>query len=144
MARCPSCNRFVSLELSDEPEVNVATYDAESDTLTFEARLVRMCAECGEEMSEATVSFEKVYKPDYFDPPMPQWVSDLGVIEDLECEVSANEQTHPTRRRDVFYGVEGTVTIAAESEDGNQTWTGVIDLAGDEGGVEKDDFESLV
>lgn len=53
--RCPSCGKFVSFDVDVEPE---ETGDPEYDgtTLTVEVRRVLTCAECGDELKEA--SFE--------------------------------------------------------------------------------------
>jgi len=54
--RCPDCNRFVSY---DEPEAEVDSYNFSEKQLTAEVRIVLKCAECGEELKEATKTFEK-------------------------------------------------------------------------------------
>lgn len=65
--RCPDCNKFVSLEMQD-PEVECldATTDAPADaqsertfTITGSVRVVRCCAECGQEMKEANLDIEQ-------------------------------------------------------------------------------------
>src|SRR4030067_1601736 len=47
--RCPSCEKFVSLEIG-EPEDNGLALDG--DTLSGEVRLALTCAECSEEMKD--------------------------------------------------------------------------------------------
>ena len=54
--RCPDCNRFVSY---DEPEAEIDSYNFSEKQLTAEVRIVLKCAECGEELKEATKTFEK-------------------------------------------------------------------------------------
>lgn len=54
--RCPDCNKFVGLDFGD-PEVQSLEVD-DSGTITCEVRIVRCCAECGQEMKEATLSME--------------------------------------------------------------------------------------
>jgi hypothetical protein len=65
--RCPDCAKFVSLELQD-PEVSnldvaVDNVDAETKevqfTITGNVRIVRTCAECSNELKEATLDIEQ-------------------------------------------------------------------------------------
>ena len=56
MARCSSCNKFVSFDES-EPEVNNLEVD-EDGHVTAEVRIVNACAECGEELTEANLEAE--------------------------------------------------------------------------------------
>lgn len=57
MPRCPSCEKFVSLEFAEieEPEASDETSDG---TLAVQVRLVRTCAECGDEMKTAELEIE--------------------------------------------------------------------------------------
>jgi len=50
--RCPDCNKFVSLEFQP-PEVDDLEYDGQNVTGTV--RLTRTCAECSQELKEATL-----------------------------------------------------------------------------------------
>lgn len=50
--RCPDCQKFVSLEFQD-PEVE--SIEIEGLTVTAMVRIVRVCAECSQEMKEATL-----------------------------------------------------------------------------------------
>ena len=50
MARCPSCNRFVGVEIQ-EPEVQ--ELDFNDGEINLSVRLVKCCSECGEELAEA-------------------------------------------------------------------------------------------
>lgn len=59
--RCPDCERFVSLEPSDEGEFTIDPEVDEVGNITAEFRLVVTCAECGGEMKEASVEI-------YIDP----------------------------------------------------------------------------
>lgn len=58
--RCPDCNKFVGLELQDPEDVLLDVSDSlDGETLnlsvTMTARIVRNCAECGQEMKEASL-----------------------------------------------------------------------------------------
>lgn len=65
--RCPDCNKFVRLEMSD-PDVESleVTHVGEADdpkdgevfSVQASVRIVRCCAECGTEMKEATLDME--------------------------------------------------------------------------------------
>jgi hypothetical protein len=58
--RCPDCSKFVGLELQDPEDVSLdvsSTLDGETLHLSVSmtARVVRNCAECGQEMKEASL-----------------------------------------------------------------------------------------
>jgi len=50
MARCTDCNKFVSLELGDNPDMNIDI--DEEGVITGDVTITRNCAECGTEMKE--------------------------------------------------------------------------------------------
>jgi hypothetical protein len=67
--RCPDCNKFVSLEMS-EPEVSnleveyTPGHDADNTPIhefhiTGQVRIARTCAECGQDMKEYTFDIEQ-------------------------------------------------------------------------------------
>jgi hypothetical protein len=50
MARCNDCNRFVSMELGDSPDL---TLDVDADgVVSGDVTITRNCAECGTELKE--------------------------------------------------------------------------------------------
>jgi hypothetical protein len=53
--RCPDCNKFVSLELGEEPE---AELEVSEGVVSGSVRLVRNCADCNTELKEATFEVE--------------------------------------------------------------------------------------
>jgi hypothetical protein len=62
--RCPNCQKFVSLEMQ-EPEVSDlnVTYTgdvayAKTFSITGSVRIVRTCADCGQELKDATLDIE--------------------------------------------------------------------------------------
>jgi hypothetical protein len=66
--RCPSCSKFVSYDTDVEPEEQG---DAELDgtSLTVSYRRVLACAECGDELKEATIEVAAdIDFPDGIDP----------------------------------------------------------------------------
>jgi hypothetical protein len=51
--RCPSCNKFVPFDTDSEPEVDI---DIDADgSVSGTVRIVNTCAECGEELKEASL-----------------------------------------------------------------------------------------
>lgn len=61
--RCPDCNKFVSLELADEPEVEVVQCEDTGDgkaTLTLNVTLTKVCAECGTELQTGQTDVDVV------------------------------------------------------------------------------------
>lgn len=72
--RCPSCEKFVSMEMQDPEQENIeieadalspeeaaelsAAGDSSTATVRASYRIVRACADCGEELKEATLEME--------------------------------------------------------------------------------------
>ncbi len=56
--RCPTCEKFVSLEPNEDPEWNSDPEIDEDGAVTGELRVVLNCAECGEEMKETTIELD--------------------------------------------------------------------------------------
>ncbi len=60
--RCPDCNKFVSLETQD-PEIELEIDDDGADsttaTISGSVRVVRQCADCGTEMTEANFDIDE-------------------------------------------------------------------------------------
>ncbi|MBU1457050.1 MAG: hypothetical protein KKD01_20235, partial [Proteobacteria bacterium] len=55
--RCPDCNKFVGMDVDNEPEGNGFDIDDEG-VLTDSVRIVNVCADCGTELKEANVDLE--------------------------------------------------------------------------------------
>jgi hypothetical protein len=55
--RCDQCNKFVSYDEAD-PEVNILEI-SDDGTVTAEVRIVNTCAECGQDLKEATFDFSE-------------------------------------------------------------------------------------
>jgi hypothetical protein len=97
--RCPSCCRFVALDTDVEPELDLA---ASADGVSVSARIINACAECGEELREATLEMHCEV--------------DLAAHEDHELEASAEaERTSRTEGRGrgtkTFYGCSGVAVV---------------------------------
>jgi hypothetical protein len=57
MARCPDCNKFVSYDTDQEPEVDV---DIDEDgQVTGSIRIFDACSECGTELRETTLDISE-------------------------------------------------------------------------------------
>lgn len=54
MARCSSCNKFVSVE-QQEPEFEEVEFDPDSNEATCSVRIVDACPECSTEIREASL-----------------------------------------------------------------------------------------
>lgn len=54
--RCPSCEKFVGLDMAD-PEPEEPSLDEEG-TVTITVRIVRTCSDCGDELKGATLEME--------------------------------------------------------------------------------------
>ena len=55
MARCPDCNRFVGIEMSD-PEIDSS--EVNDNTIEGTVHLTKTCSECSMELAEAYPEFE--------------------------------------------------------------------------------------
>ena len=58
--RCPNCNKFVGLEMG-EPEWSQSLDITEEGEVSGEVRIARNCAECGDEMKEASFEIEESF-----------------------------------------------------------------------------------
>jgi len=112
--RCPNCEKFVSLETED-PEIQSDEISGDEDegyAVIGEVRIVRICADCSEELKEAILEFE-IGCPEGFDPET--WEYDLSV------DSSERRGTHNKRGRVIlnsryqkaYYGAEITVTFTS-------------------------------
>lgn len=54
--RCPDCNKFVSFDSEQEPELDLTVDD--EGVVTGTARIVNCCEQCGQELKEATLDVE--------------------------------------------------------------------------------------
>ncbi len=65
--RCPDCNKFVSLNCEEEPEIEEIELTENDDSISFttSARIVNTCEDCGTEMKEANLDFEGEFDFDF-------------------------------------------------------------------------------
>ena len=95
MPRCPTCEKMVSLEMGD---IEVSDEEYAAGKLTASVRIVRTCADCSEEMKEAT--FEVDEEVEFCD------------TEDKKHEVTVEAELEPLeegggRYKKSFYGAVG-------------------------------------
>lgn len=103
--RCGNCNRFVSMDMAD-PAVDSIEVDADGNV---EARIsiVRTCAECGDELKEATLDLVELIEP----PPEDQAQGEDGhELEVEETGVDAIEKGGG-RYQKSFFGAEVAFTV---------------------------------
>ena len=103
MARCPDCNKFVSLE-AQEPEADLQVdYAEDVIVISGDVRCVMACTDCGTELREA--SFRVEVDQDHSCPlPEPElsW--------DVSLETSERTEGRGRGMR-TWRGYEGSVTI---------------------------------
>jgi DnaJ-class molecular chaperone len=85
--RCPQCNKFVSFDTDAEPEEESTDVDGTDFTATY--RRVLMCAECGDELKEASIELTHDFDDAIEEPDN---VKDCdacdgeGTVKDKDCE----------------------------------------------------------
>lgn len=113
--RCGSCNKFVSFDSNTEPETEDFKVDDDGN-VTGTVRIVNTCADCGEELKEASLDVEE--------EPLPDVKSHLDEEKEheLELEVDSSERTERSegkgRGTRTFYGasVSYTVTCSCDAD----------------------------
>lgn len=122
--RCPDCNKFVGLENGDlEADLSVES-DGDKGTVTGTVRVVRNCAECGQELKEANFDVDES-----FDIPEAH----RGEDHDLDVEVLDEEVTESGGGRyaknNVGYSLTAAVTCNCEAAQKAGEPVAEIDLA---------------
>jgi hypothetical protein len=103
--RCDNCNKFASLESPEEAEEQSTDFDSTTGQWNAEYRIVRNCADCGQEMKEATFSFE-----DQLDDEMVEEHQDEG--HELTANFTAEVlEEGGGRYKKSYYGVSLMVGI---------------------------------
>lgn len=103
--RCPDCNKFVSYDDSQEPEVSL---DVQGESIVGDVRIVLPCADCGTDLKEYTFDIDEGFEfPDSKD----------GQHDEHDVTINANEATLEVRTEGAgrglrtFYGFELSVSI---------------------------------
>jgi len=102
--KCPSCNKFASLEMQ-EPEVQSVEID-DFGNISAEVRIVRNAACCGDEMKEATLTLEgSVFEADV--------VGHKGKGHDFEVEEDGVDMIEEdgSRYQKSYFGASLTVKV---------------------------------
>jgi hypothetical protein len=118
--RCGSCSKFVSFDTDQEPETDDLSVDEEGHVIGS-VRIVNCCAECGDELKEASIDVEDAGVPEDLKTHLEKELPDEG-SHDLELEVTSSERTERSegqgRGRRTFYGaaINFSVTCSCDSE----------------------------
>jgi len=131
--RCNDCNKFVSFDTETEPEVTV---DVDSEgVVTGDCRIVNTCAECGSELTEATMTVDVDLSSDIAEHRAEN-DEEPGEHDTLEVDADG-ERTERTEDKDRngkpiessrymkrFYGASVTVTVECKcGEKFEGTWS---------------------
>ena len=117
MPRCPDCNKFVSVEMSD-PEIDSS--EVNDNTIQGVVHLTKTCAECSTELEEAYPEFEIEVEEQ---EGHKQGENCSWTIESEEAET--NERSEGSGRyMKMFYGA--TLTFSLQCECGYE-----VDVSGD-------------
>jgi len=118
--RCPDCNKFVSFDTDNDPEVNDERVD-EAGLVSVEVRIVNTCGECGTELKDTTLNFDVDLTTEvaahYEEKPECKAANDLSV--EIEATRTDRRQTHDrkgklitnSRYQKQFYGAEAEATV---------------------------------
>jgi hypothetical protein len=126
--RCPSCEKFVSYDTEVEPEEQTEP-EVTDQTVTAEYRRVLTCADCGEELKEATIEIDGEISCDLpcketkqgkklgEEEPEHEWTVESSSASATERSQTTDRHGRPiTRARYMrhFYGVEVTVELKCQ------------------------------
>lgn len=139
--RCDQCNKFVSLDAEQEPEIN-ASVDGEGN-ITGDARIVNTCAECGQELSEATLDIEfdlsdevAAHREEHADEKGEHDALELdddggSRIDEYATVDRRGKPIKNPRYRKHFYGVEVEFTLTCQcGETFSGTWSDKVQASG--------------
>jgi hypothetical protein len=117
MPRCNECNKFVSLD-TEQVEVDISIDSAE---ITGDMRVVRQCAECGNEMTEGNFDVSITLDEDVLEKHKDEKHPELESMDDISFEVEAKneegyEKNEEGGRKRMLYGgrFEYIVTCSVE------------------------------
>jgi hypothetical protein len=111
--RCPTCNKFASFDTDTEPEISDEKFDDDTCVVSFNVRIVNTCAECSEELKEATFDVE-------LDGPKPFPHEDsCKNQETYSVEVESSREDRVVRGKSprynkTFYGYSATATVECD------------------------------
>lgn len=107
MARCENCNKFVGLEMGD---VEADDLECSDGNLTGSIRIVRNCADCGNELKEARFDLDESVDLSHNERPA-----------DFEHEVAVEANLEPLeesggRYKKSYYGAFGHFSLRCTCE----------------------------
>jgi len=128
--RCPDCEHFVSLEISEEDEFHTDPEIDDEGNINAEFRLLLNCAECGGEMKESAVEFY-VEPMEEIQEHINKYVPGVDDESDHEFEVEctssfvgerySGDSKIPRRFRKKFYVIDLEFGVRCET---HPTWPG--------------------
>ena len=110
--RCPDCAKFVGLE--EPEEASIEDSGCEGGHVTVEVHMTRNCAECGTEMKESYLTYEKEFECPSCSPD----VEDIELIS-VEAEVTSRMQSIDRNGKPIknprymktYYGADLTLSL---------------------------------
>lgn len=109
--RCDQCNKFASYDDSTEPEVDVDLSD--DGTFSGQVRIVLTCADCSQELKEASFDFDGEVPEDVLSDHQ-------GDGHDLSLEAGDNELTSryegKGRYTKTFYGYRAGLDLSCSCQ----------------------------
>jgi len=116
--RCPSCNKFPSLDLGEaEGEIGSCDYDTEKGELTIyitaNLKLNTVC--CGDEVKEGNFEIEITHDVGKLDCKCDEFEAEVDEISGCDRYETKNPRTgkpYAPRFQKHFYGVEGKVSYS--------------------------------
>jgi len=115
--RCSSCNKFVSYDTEVDVDVSGEEVSDDGTQLTFSARRALACAECGEEMKEASFEFDVELTAQ----EVPACKDESGHDWDVTVEATPSERRETKDRKGKpiklaryqtqYYGVEASYSV---------------------------------
>jgi hypothetical protein len=117
MARCESCNKFVSLELDDSPDVDSSELGDGDESLVLEATVMYACAECSTEMRTGTVEATVVFSDD-----VKEAIHAHCGSKSVEAEIASCEENGTGKKNDpIKVVVEFSYTVTCDGCDAEIT-----------------------
>jgi len=133
MARCNSCNKFVSYDSEQEPDVRVDV--DETGYVDGSVTISNACAECGQEMTSCEFSVEADFSEDTKEHK--------GAGHDLSVELDASrtdrfenktrtgKKIRNSRYMKHMYGAEGEITVSCTcGSEWRKPWSDEVQSSG--------------
>lgn len=115
-SRCPSCNKFASLELQEVDSPETEELDADGGTITVEVRVVRTSACCGDEMKEYNAELDGDVSA-----AIDAYIADKLEEEDLDLDSADPDLAVEAERRAGELREGLTLEVAVSCEEGSNT-----------------------